>query len=579
MRWISSGDRSLRQYYLPTVASVLIATCVLLLWFAYRVTNGWERSMSLLMEQRASEAMTLMIMAFSRDMRGVQSQILPQLESFDIHSARNALANEIAMAFSRFPYPESFFSWTADGTANGISYVFNRTDRVPPWYERDVQGARFPVTILKNPREIHPLIRVIRGRSSQLTPFAVFETPIGDKNYQVVARLRYGGPSDTSLQSMIGFTVNIEWVRAHYFSELTSQLSRILASQTNTSLTVLDENGGVVSATGPPGLIRSASKHAVHEERFPLLFFEPSFKATAPDGALPERYWTARAEAIVDDSMLPAFGGARRMFLLIAVATVVAGIALVLTIRALRAAALLATMKSEFVSAVTHELKTPLSSIQLACETLVKGRVRSQDATTEYAPLLLSAVSRLNRTVDNLLSTARVHDVRGFYNFETLDLVTVLEQVLDRFQPRLKEQGFEVEMDVPAFLPAVRADRTAILQVFDNLLDNAIRYSNGTRYLKIAANASSKAVVVHITDRGAGIPAEELPHVFEKFFRGHDAASAGSGLGLAIAQRVVKDHHGQISVRSENGVGTTVEVRLRSLENEESDNEAANFSR
>src|SRR5262249_20218831 len=155
-----------------------------------------------------------------------------------------------------------------------------------------------------------------------------------------------------------------------------------------------------------------------HEERFPLLFFEPSFRATAPDGALPERYWTARAEAIVDNSISPAFGGARQMFLLICVAAVVAGIALVLTLRSIRAAALLATMKSEFVSAVTHELKTPLSSIQLACETFVKGRVRSPDATAEYATLLLHAVSRLNRTVDNLLSTARIHDVRDFYNFE-----------------------------------------------------------------------------------------------------------------------------------------------------------------
>src|SRR5262245_40319672 len=95
----SSSDRPLRPYYLPGVASILIASCLLLLWFALKVTNEWDRSMQLLMEQRASQAMTLMIMAFGRDMRGVQSQILPQLESFDIRTARNALANEIAVAF------------------------------------------------------------------------------------------------------------------------------------------------------------------------------------------------------------------------------------------------------------------------------------------------------------------------------------------------------------------------------------------------------------------------------------------------------------------------------------------------
>jgi signal transduction histidine kinase len=154
----------------------------------------------------------------------------------------------------------------------------------------------------------------------------------------------------------------------------------------------------------------------------------------------------------------------------------------------------------------------------------------------------------------------------------------VLEQVLDRFQPLLRSHGFEVEMDVPAFLPPVSADRTAILQVFDNLLDNAVRYSNGTRYLKISASASAGNVAVQITDRGLGIPPEELPHVFEKFFRGRNAPSTGSGLGLAIAQRVIKDHGGAIRLNSTNGSGTTAEIWLRSMANEESDNEAANFS-
>ena len=565
----SSSDRPLRPYYLPAVASILIASCLLLLWFAFKVTNEWDRSMQLLMQQRASQAMTLMIMAFGRDMRGVQSQILPQLESFDILSARNALANEIAVAFSRFPYPESFFSWTADGTSDGILYVFNRSDRPPPWNPAHPEGTPFPVTVVERPEVMRPLLDVVRSRSSLVKPIVVFETDIGAERYQVIARLRYGGPSDTSLQSVIGFTVNINWVRRHYFSELTSQLSTILAGQVNTSLSVLDENGTVVTTNRRHDSARRVSQPAVYEERFPLLFFEPTFRATAPEGALPERYWTARAEAIIDESLLPALGGARRTFLLISVATAVAVIALIATIRAVRAAALLATMKSEFVSAVTHELKTPLSSIQLASETLVKRRVSSQDAAAQYAGLLLNAVSRLNRTVDNLLSMARIHDVQGFYNFESLDLITILEQVLDRFQAQLKELGFEVEMDVPTSLPAVRADRSAVIQVLDNVIDNAVRYSNGTRYVGISAFAAATHVTVRIIDRGSGIPQDEVPHVFEKFYRGRDTSTAGSGLGLAIAHRVVKDHGGTIRLESQHGFGTTVEISLPSHSEEE----------
>jgi len=157
-------------------------------------------------------------------------------------------------------------------------------------------------------------------------------------------------------------------------------------------------------------------------------------------------------------------------------------------------------------------------------------------------------------------------------------MVTVLEEVLDRFQPHLKEHGFQVDIDVPAFLPPVSADRTAILQVLDNILDNAIRYSNSTRYLKISAFRQEKQVSVHITDKGSGIAPDELPHVFEKLFRCRDTWSSGIAFVLAIAQRVIRDHGGDIRLSSIQGHGTTVEVWLN-LASEDSDNEATNFSR
>src|SRR5262249_60363038 len=139
-------------------------------------------------------------------------------------------------------------------------------------------------------------------------------------------------------------------------------------------------------------------------------------------------------------------GGARRTFLLMSVDAGAAVIALLLTVRVARSAAVLATMKSEFVSAVTHELKTPLSSIRLVSETLARGRFRSPEKVAEYASLLLNEVSRLTRTVDNLLTVSRVQDVEHFYNFEPVDPGTLLEDALNSFQSHLKEQGFEVHV-------------------------------------------------------------------------------------------------------------------------------------
>jgi signal transduction histidine kinase len=157
---------------------------------------------------------------------------------------------------------------------------------------------------------------------------------------------------------------------------------------------------------------------------------------------------------------------------------------------------------------------------------------------------------------------SRVQDIERFYTFEPVDPGTLLEDALTRFDPYLKEQGFDVNLDIPASLPVVLADRIAIVQVLENILDNAIRYSNGTRHLSVSALAFDTYVSLKVTDKGKGILPEELPHVFEKFYRGHDAASGGSGLGLAIAQRIMKDHHGEVRLESAPGAGTIVEILL-----------------
>jgi signal transduction histidine kinase len=198
----------------------------------------------------------------------------------------------------------------------------------------------------------------------------------------------------------------------------------------------------------------------------------------------------------------------------------------------------------------------------LVSETLAKGRFRSPEKVAEYATLLLNDVSRLTRTVDNLLTMSRIQDIERFYTFEPIDPGTLLEDALTSFDPYLKEEGFEVNLDIPASLPPVLADRIAIVQVLENIMDNAIRYSKGTRHLSISASAFDTHVSLKVTDKGKGILPEELPHVFEKFYRGHDAASGGSGLGLAIAQRIMKDHHGEVRLESEPGAGTIVEIML-----------------
>lgn len=556
------AQRAFKSYYFQILAAALIVATILLMWFGYRATSEWQRSTRQVVDRRTIEVLYLMVTALNRDMRGVQSQVLPQLNPLDNQSEAYELGAEVAKAFARFPYPDSFFSWKTEEKRDSVLYVFNRADRPPSWYQGRLETAEFPTTLLKDPPELAGMVHALRKQASLRTHFILFETNIKGEPYQVIARPVYDAPSRTTLQGIVGFTVNINWARAHYFSELRAELSRVVEGRNSITLEIFDEDGKLITSNRPAGSARAEVDGPVRERKFPLLFFDPVLRATAPADALPLRYWTARAQAVRDESILAVASGARRAFMLISLAAAAAVIAVLLTVRAARSEAVLATMKSEFVSAVTHELKTPLSSIRLVSETLARGRFRSPEKVAEYAALLLNEVTRLTRTVDNLLTISRVQDIDRFYTFESVDPGTLLEDALNSFNPQLKEQGFDVHVDIPAPLPAVYADRSAILQVLENVLDNAIRYSNGRRRLNISASASDTQVSLRIADEGRGIPPDEAPHVFEKFFRGRDVASGGSGLGLAIAQRVMKDHHGEVKLQSAPGAGTIAEILL-----------------
>jgi signal transduction histidine kinase len=549
-----------RSYYVQVLAALLIVATILLMWFGYRATSEWQRSTRLVVDRRAVEVLYLLVTAITRDMRAVQTQVLPQLNPSTNDAERFELSDEIAKAFARFPYPDSFFSWTGSDE-KGSLYVFNRADRPPSWHSGKLQTTEFPTTVLKNPEELAPMMRLVRNPSALRARFVVFETNIGGEPYQVIARPVYIPASRTVLKGIVGFTVNLNWVRAHYFSELDAQLTRVVEGRGSMVLEVLDERGSPVTSNRA-ALNVPNDRESERERKFPLMFFDPVLRATAPEEALPTRYWTARTQAAPDESVLAAARGARRTFMLISIAAAAAIVALLLTARAARSAAIVATMKSDFVSAVTHELKTPLSSIRLVSETLARGRFRSPEKVSEYASLLLNEASRLTRTVDNLLAVSRVQDIEHFYTFESLDPGTLLEDALNGFQSHLKEQGFEVRVDIPAPLPSVYADRTAMLQVLENILDNAVRYSNGTRQLTISAAASDTQVSLKIADKGRGISPEDVPHIFERFYRGHDAPSGGSGLGLSIAQRIMKDHRGEIRLQSTPGIGTVAELVL-----------------
>jgi signal transduction histidine kinase len=169
---------------------------------------------------------------------------------------------------------------------------------------------------------------------------------------------------------------------------------------------------------------------------------------------------------------------------------------------------------------------------------------------------------RLTRLVDNLLAYARVTDIADIYFFEATQVDALVSEALDSSHAHLTAARFDVDVDIPGTLPAVRVDRMAIELLLDNLIDNAIRYSTDHHALSIRARARPDFVDIAIIDRGSGIPADEIGRVTRKFVRGRRAVSGGSGLGLAIATRIASDHGGGIAIASQLDEGTTVTVTL-----------------
>jgi signal transduction histidine kinase len=292
-----------------------------------------------------------------------------------------------------------------------------------------------------------------------------------------------------------------------------------------------------------------------------LTFFDPLSLALNAPLEFAEEVWVAQAAVLPEALGVTTLTGTRVLWATALSAVVfVAGLAL--TVNGVRVNASLVRRRADFVSSVTHELKTPVAAIRAAGETMLSGRLTDEDAPREYARLVVEHAKRLSRLLDNLLAYARITDVTEGYSFEPVRLGPLVDESLRDFRWQLETGPFEVEIGIPADLPSVRGDRTALGLLLGNLVDNAIRYSRETRRIAISAVQDGASVSLTIADRGMGIPADEIAHVTKKFYRGRGSGSGGSGLGLAIAERIIADHGGSLTIRSEAGAGTSVRVTL-----------------
>jgi signal transduction histidine kinase len=530
-------------------------------WLGYRASQEWRKSTRLVEERRADEVTTLLSTALARDMRGVQQSILVPFQREQLVEAYE-ISNIVARAFAQFPYPESFFVWTriAYETNAGSAFLFNRTDRPPKWEETESETSPFPVTTIPDSPLAYRLSSLARDHVLPEAQSALFETVIEGSPYQVVTRLFYGPKKQ--IVGVIGFTVNLDWIRDGYFPELTGQIERIGGQANNAafSLSILDEGGKMVTQSRP-----ARGTGPMREKQFFLAFFDLSAVSADALNRMSLRQWTVRISGADDPLLGAADSGAKRTLILILVATVVAITAIVHAVHALRTKLELAAMKSDFIDTFSHELKTPLASVSLVGETLSNRRNISEESIADYGSVLLREATNLSRLLENLLAISRITHSKNTYVMTAVNIHDAVTEAVKRLQPQIRERAFDVICHESGEIPNVCCDRVAIVHVFENLIENAIKYSDTVREIEISISAVSDEVNATVKDRGKGIFPEDMPHIFERFFRGRNAGLGGSGLGLAIARNIVEAHHGRISVESVPGDGTSVIVSLPAI--------------
>jgi signal transduction histidine kinase len=236
-----------------------------------------------------------------------------------------------------------------------------------------------------------------------------------------------------------------------------------------------------------------------------------------------------------------------------------------ITVRIVRRELEIARLRADFVSTVSHEFRSPLTGIRQLGEMLLEGRVADREKQRSYFRMIVEESDRLARLVENILDFSRMEEGRREYRFEPLDPSPWLRELVVDFEAEIAMKGVAVEADIPDGLALISADKEALGSAVRNLLDNAVKYSPGTKTVRIEAAASGGEVRISVRDRGVGISEQDRKRIFDRFYRAEGEISKrvkGAGLGLSLVKHIVTAHGGTVECESRLGEGSTFTIRI-----------------
>ncbi|WP_434064321.1 ATP-binding protein [Proteinivorax tanatarense] len=226
----------------------------------------------------------------------------------------------------------------------------------------------------------------------------------------------------------------------------------------------------------------------------------------------------------------------------------------------------LESLRREFVANVSHELRTPLTSVKSYVEALLNGGLEDKEVSQNFLKVIEEETDRMVRLVKDLLMSSRLDFQKENWQLQNIDVNDLIENTLNKLEVQVKEKDHEIVFYPNKNLPEIQGDWDKLQQVIINIVSNSIKYAPNESTVSVKATVDSKSsILISIEDNGFGIPKDDLPRIFERFYRVDKARSrhlGGTGLGLAISKQIIEGHGGKITVESEEGKGTKFQITL-----------------
>ena len=252
------------------------------------------------------------------------------------------------------------------------------------------------------------------------------------------------------------------------------------------------------------------------------------------------------------------------LFIFIFIALVLA-LGLFFTIQIVSKELQLSKMKSDFISTVSHEFKSPLTSIRHITDMLVFKRVPTELKKQEYYEIIQQQSERLSHLINNILDFSKLEEGKKKFRFKPVLIDPIIQETVLSFKNSIPDKNFKINYKHENHLPKINADKVAITQVIHNLLDNAFKYSGNSDLIEVYAKSDPKSVIISVKDYGIGIPVEDKDKIYSRFYRirnDHTNQMKGSGIGLTIVKQIIKYHGGTISLESKVDSGSTFSIKL-----------------